>query len=112
MKRLARILGVLGGLGALAWAMRDRFVSVAISREPEPPVFRGTEPPPALPEVRSATDLTRVNGIGPVYATRLEAAGISTIEQLASSQAESIASAAEVPVSRANSWIESARSLS
>ncbi|MGH8911417.1 MAG: helix-hairpin-helix domain-containing protein [Acidimicrobiia bacterium] len=112
MKRLARILGLLGGIGAVAWAMRERFVSVAISREPVPPAFKVPDPVVMSPvEAKSATEITSVSGIGPVYATRLESIGVSTIEGLATSRAEQVAAAAEVPLSRAVGWIEAARGM-
>lgn len=40
VKRLLRTVVVLGGLAALAWAMRDRLISIATPREEQPPVFR------------------------------------------------------------------------
>lgn len=104
--------------------MRDRLVSVAIPREPQPPALRAPNRP-----VRQTADLepsgtgheyeepappqsvTDVNGIGPVYATRLEAAGIATLSDLARNEAETVAEAAAVPVSRATGWIESAQAL-
>lgn len=118
MKRLARVLGVIGGLGAIAWAMRDRLVSVAISREPVPPAFKTSESSPtpmaAAPDRDDrldARELTAVGGIGPVYATRLETVGISTLADLAASRPEQVAAAAEVPLARANGWIDAASDL-
>ena len=118
MKRLARVLGVIGGLGAIAWAMRDRLVSVAISREPVPPAFKMPEssanPMAAASDHddrRDARELTAVGGIGPVYATRLETVGISTLADLAASRPEQVAAAAEVPLARANGWIDAASDL-
>ncbi|MFP3915798.1 MAG: helix-hairpin-helix domain-containing protein [Actinomycetota bacterium] len=122
MKRLARILGVIGGIGAVLWAMRDRLVSVAIPREPKLPGFRvppsptpkpadetAEEPAAATePQARSTTD---VHGIGPVYATRLEAAGITTVSDLANSRPGEVSAAAEVAESRARGWIDDARAL-
>lgn len=112
MKRVARIVGILGGIGAVVWAMRDRFVSVAISREPEPPAFRVQET--AHTREKSTPehpDITTVSGIGPVYATRLEEIGVSTVAALAGSRPEPVAAAAQIPLSRAVGWIEEARSL-
>ena len=94
MKRFARILGILGGIGAIIWAMRDRFISLTVPREPEPPEFRSPPPPvqvaeaspdPVPPAEATAEpdDLTEVNGIGPVYAKRLTEAGITTFSDLA-----------------------------
>lgn len=92
--------------------MRDRLISVAISREPETPAFRVPERKP-LPDVATASTptLTEVKGIGPVYATRLAAAGVNTVDDLAARDPNELASAAEVPVARARGWIESARAL-
>ncbi len=117
MKRVARILGILGGLGAIAWAMRDRLVSVAIYREPQPPAFKVptanpggkvTDDKPA-PVPTAGGEITSITGIGPVYATRLETVGISTLDQLADARPEQVAAAAEVPLSRAVGWVDTAR---
>ena len=122
MKHVARILGIVGGIGAVVWAIRDRFVSVAISREPEPPAFKRPPPTTATDETMEESDddesdpdvdpeITSVTGIGPVYATRLESAGVSTVADLSASDPEEIASVAEVSVSRAKDWIDQARDL-
>lgn len=39
-------------------------------------------PSPAKPEKQAADDLTRIKGIGPMYAARLQEAGIHTFAQL------------------------------
>lgn len=106
LARLARLLGALGGLGALAWAMRDRFISIAVPREPEPPAFRSQPRPPAGDE-----DLTRVKGIGPVFAERLKAAGITSFAQLAATSNETLASIADVPPARVETWRKQAQAL-
>lgn len=107
VKRIARVLGLVGGVGAILWAMRDRLVSVAISREPQPPAFRVPEPTPDPPTPPDGS-ITDIPGIGPVYATRLASAGINSIADLARSEPEVVADAAKVPRPRAESWIESA----
>jgi predicted flap endonuclease-1-like 5' DNA nuclease len=107
VKRLARIVGLLGGLGAVLWAMRDRLVSVAIPREPQPPAFRVPEPTPAPPPPSDGS-ITDISGIGPVYANRLTTAGIGTLADLAQADAGTVAEAAKVPLSRAEAWIEAA----
>ncbi|MGH8927493.1 MAG: hypothetical protein ACRDWH_04020 [Acidimicrobiia bacterium] len=43
MKRLLKVIAVIGGLAGLIWAMRERLISIPTAREPEPPVFRTTE---------------------------------------------------------------------
>jgi len=40
MKRLVRALAVIGGLAGIAWAMRDRLISINPTREDTPPTFR------------------------------------------------------------------------
>jgi hypothetical protein len=40
MKRLLRVVAVLAGLAGLAWAMRERLISIPAPREETPPTFR------------------------------------------------------------------------
>lgn len=101
MKKLARILGIVGGVAALIWAMRDRFISVAISREPEPPRFR---------TVTTSPPLSTVDGIGPTYEDRLARSGIGDLAALAKASPDSVAEAAGVSASRARDWISQAQS--
>lgn len=97
MKRVAKVVGFIGGALAVIWAMRDRFISVATSREPQPPAFRSTAPSPPV---------TDIDGIGPVFAQRLTNAGIADIATLASASPDQVAEAASVSAARARSWIE------
>lgn len=105
MKTLAKVVGVVGAAAALVWAMRDRFISVAASREPEPPVLRTAAP------VVTASGIDAIDGIGPVFASRLKLAGIDDVSKLASATPDTIAEAAGVSGARARTWIEQARSL-
>lgn len=111
MKRLARALGVLGGLAAVVWAMRERFISIAAPREPEPPSFRVITAPGKPPKPVEPDDLTEVNGIGPVFARRLMEGGISTFAQLAAAQTERVMELTGVHESRASDWVEQAGTL-
>ncbi len=128
-------MAIIGGIAAIIWAMRDRFVSVAISREPQPPSFRVHEkageisPPsarpeskpasttksePAVPEASDSSDrsrVTEVTGIGPVFAGRLAEAGIKNLAELAAARPEKVAAAAQVALSRATDWVEAARRM-
>jgi predicted flap endonuclease-1-like 5' DNA nuclease len=97
MKRVAKVIGFVGGAIAVIWAMRDRFISVATSREPEPPAFRSAIPSPPV---------TEIEGIGPVFAQRLTSAGIADIATLAKASPDQVAEAASVSAARARSWIE------
>lgn len=102
IKKFAAAVGLIGGVAAVVWAMRDRFISVAVSREPEPPSFRGSKP----------GRVDQVEGIGPVFAARLSEAGIDSLASLANSDPEKVAGAAKVSPQRARAWIEQAGSVS
>ncbi|HEU4319307.1 MAG TPA: helix-hairpin-helix domain-containing protein [Acidimicrobiia bacterium] len=98
MKRVAKVIGFIGGAVAVIWAMRDRFISVATSREPEPPTFRkGAEP---------STPVVEIEGIGPVFARRLTDAGLGDTTSLAAATPDQVAEAASVSVARARTWID------
>lgn len=103
MKKMAKIIGIIGGAVAILWAMRDRFISVATSREPEAPVFRAVRPTDPSPGIEE------IDGIGPVFATRLKEAGMAHVADLATATPDSVAEAAGVSVARARTWIEQAR---
>lgn len=105
IKQLAKAIGFVGGVAAVVWAMRDRFVSVATSREPEPPTFR-TGPHPGSPGIDA------IDGIGPVFAKRLQEAGISDVATLAGSTPDFVAEAAGVSGARARAWIGQAQETS
>jgi polyhydroxyalkanoate synthase len=105
VKRLAKIIGVVGGLAAIVWAMRDRFISVATSREPEPPTFRASD------AKSGTTGIDVIDGIGPVFASRLKDAGIDTPGKLGAASPDRVAEAAGVSGARARAWIEQARGI-
>lgn len=108
--KVARAVGILGGIGAIGWAMRERFVTLTLTREPEPPTF--TLPPDADDELATdPDDLTEINGIGPVFARRLMEAGVATFGQLATAELANVVAATNVPNARANRWIEQAQAL-
>ena len=65
-------------------------------------------------DVTSSDDdppVTEVNGIGPAYAERLEAAGISTVSELAAADAEELGEATDLSPNRISGWIEQANSF-
>ncbi len=66
VKNLLRVAGVLAGLGAAAWALRDQML---------PPPEIHDEPPPMFRTGGGADDLTQIKGVGPVYRERLAEAG-------------------------------------
>ncbi len=103
LAKYARWIGVAGSMGAVAWAMRDRFVSIAVPREPDRPVFRT---PPT--EVDQIDDLTAISGIGPVFARRLGEAGISSFSGLAAETDAKLAEILNIGESRTSGWREQA----
>ena len=105
IKKMAKVVGFVGGVAAVVWAMRDRFVSVATSREPEPPMFR-------TGSSDSSATVDAVDGIGPVFAQRLTAEGLGTVTTLAKASPDAVAEAAGVSASRARSWIDQAQQQS
>ncbi len=105
IKKLVKIVGFVGGAAAVLWAMRDRFVSVATSREPETPTFR------VASDEALELSIDTVDGIGPVFAGRLKEAGLDSVKKLASASPDTVAEAAGVSGARARSWIEQAEAL-
>lgn len=87
---------------------------VTVEREPE----QESEIDPGEPTVThddetesqtgSADSIEKIKGIGPTYRDRLEAGGIETIPELASSDAETVADVAETSEGRAAEWIKRA----
>jgi predicted flap endonuclease-1-like 5' DNA nuclease len=106
-KNLIRISGVIVGLGAAAWALRDRLLPSPEIHDEEPPKFRDTS------QIRPAPEsLTDIKGIGPVTASKLSKAGVTTIAEIAEMRPEDLGSTVGASVSSAEKWIESAKTLS
>ena len=103
VRRVFKIVGLIGGAAAVIWAMRDRFVSVAIPREPEPPAFAGG--------VASTIGVQSIPGIGPVTAEKLSKAGIKSVADLAAADHSRVADAAGISAVRASEWVSSAVAL-
>lgn len=100
-KRAATAVGIVAGIAAIVWAMRDRFISVSTAREPKPPAFRSMRP-------ITGPDLETIDGIGPTYAKRLADAGIGDVASLGRSSPDLVAESAGVSTARARAWIEQA----
>ncbi|MFD1513136.1 class III poly(R)-hydroxyalkanoic acid synthase subunit PhaC [Halomarina rubra] len=60
----------------------------------------------AGPAGTEGEDVEIVDGIGPTYAERLRAAGIATVDDLASADVATVAEAAEVGEARAREWLD------
>lgn len=113
MKRIGRVVGFIGGAAAVVWAMRDRLISIAAPAEPQPPRFRVVKPNPmsTLDPTNVTDDLTRITGIGPVFAARLRAAGIDSFERVAEAEDATLAEVTGVPESRVEGWRHQASTL-
>lgn len=110
LKQLLRIGGIVVGLGATVWALRDRLLPAPEIPDGPPPRFRtGTETPAASDAPGS--DLTAIRGIGPVYAERLNRNGITTYAELAGGDAADVATQIDVAESTVSDWIAQAAEL-
>lgn len=106
LKTILRVAGVIAGLGAAAWALRDRLLPTPAIPEGPPPRFRTGTEAAAEPE-----DLTAVKGIGPARAARLAEAGFRTIAALVDAGPEAVGEAAGVSAATAAKWLKSAETL-
>ena len=122
---MARLLSFAVGIAALIWAMRDRFISLALPREPQPPAFRHPDDHPQVPHrphqehrepglaaAPELDDLELINGIGPVYSSKLAEMGITTFSGLAAASAEEIVGKLGTAESRVADWIDQAKARS
>lgn len=102
MKNAIRVAGVIAGLAAAAWALRDRMLPDPAPPTDSPPRFRtgGT----------GGDDLTEIKGIGPAFAQRLKDSGITTFSTLAGEDAATVAEIANTTETAAQRWIDNAAS--
>ncbi len=81
-----------------------------VAEKPEKRVKRAAKVvPKGVP--RAQLEISRIEGIGPVYASRLERAEIKTLSQLANSSIDKVASTAKVNKKEAEKWIRIANLL-
>jgi predicted flap endonuclease-1-like 5' DNA nuclease/cytoskeletal protein CcmA (bactofilin family) len=88
-------------------------MTVTVHTPQQPPAAAVVDVQPARPEKPGVDDLTRIDGIGPVFAQRLNAAGVRTFAQLAALTPEQIADIIGWPAERVirSRIIEQAREL-
>ena len=107
MKRLLKFFAFLGGLGAIGWLVRNRFVSMTLNREPEIP-----EPAPEpVADPVPESDLARIPGLSPASIELLHEAGVDSLAQLAEADVADIASRAGLEEALVTAWKEHATSL-
>lgn len=107
MKRLLKIFAFLGGLGAVGWLIRHRFVGMTLNREPEVPES-AAEP---VADPKPATDLVMILGVPAADAERLRGAGITTVSQLAIADAKDLAERTGLDEGQLALWMEQAAAL-
>ncbi len=108
LKQVLRIGGVVIGLGAAVWALRDKLLPAPEIPEGPPPRFRTGTAGAGNADSGAEDDLTEVKGIGPVYSERLAEAGVTSFAELAAADVAAVAGAAGVSESVAASWMEQA----
>lgn len=90
-------------VATIVWLTREHLLPAPqVDDAPRPP-YR-SPPPTAAPD-----DLTLVKGIGPVYSSRLNEAGITTFAALAETDPGTTAARIEVPAEAVKDWIEQAK---
>lgn len=108
-RNLVRVAGVVVGLGAAVWALRDRLLPAPEVHSEPPPRFRTVDS--STDDVIETDDLTAIRGIGPVTAAKLAENDIRSFKALADMTPESLADAAGTTSEAAGAWIESAADL-
>ena len=107
MKRLLKFFAFLGGLGAVGWLIRHRFVGMTLNREPQTP-----EPAPEpASDVPAPTELVETLGVPADDAERLRSAGITTVPQLAVADAKDLAEKTGLDEGQLDRWMEKAAAL-
>jgi predicted flap endonuclease-1-like 5' DNA nuclease len=105
MKNAIRIAGVVAGLAAAAWAVRDRMLPAPEAPTDTPPRFR-------TGSTRIGDDLTEIKGVGPAFASRLSEADIASFADLAKQEANELAEAVNTTPETAQRWIDAATARS
>ena len=105
LKKLLRVITLLAVLAAIVWLTRERLLPAPKVEDDPRPHYRSTPPPPH----REPDDLTAIKGIGPVFAARLEQAGIRSFRGLSEIDAATIADGIGTTEARVADWISQAR---
>ncbi|MEE8330221.1 MAG: helix-hairpin-helix domain-containing protein [Acidimicrobiia bacterium] len=114
MRRLIRFVGIVTGVAAVAYLMRDKLVRIPEDPTP-PPHFKADSPngettaPVKATRAMLGDDLTEINGIGPAYSKRLADAGITTFAELIAADVAATAEAVDVSEDQVAGWADQAR---
>ena len=107
MKRLLKFFAFLGGLGAIGWLIRNRFVGMTMNREPETP----KPAPEPVADSPSESDLARIPDLPPAAAELLHTAGVEGVAQLAVADTAELATRTGLDEGMVASWKEEAAAL-
>lgn len=125
MRKLVNFILFVAAAVGISWIMREYLVPQPEAPTASPPPFRPAPEPrtpptpstkptatePNTPEPKVADDLTLVTGIGPAFAKRLNAAGITSFAELASADANTLAETIDVAESKVADWVNQAPNL-
>lgn len=120
MRKFFKLVTLCAFVAGVTWLLRDQLLPAPELPTSHPPAFRKPpEAPPRTSEEESATesatvgsdDLTRVNGIGPVYAKKLAELGITSFAMLAAAEADELAARGDLARDRVADWIDKAAEL-
>lgn len=120
MKKLFKLATLFAFVAGITWVLRDQLLPGPEAPTSHPPAFRHPPSSPqqspqapqaAEPVAADTDDLTKVNGIGPVYAKRLAALGVTSFSELAASDADDLAARSEIARDRIADWINKAADL-
>ncbi len=107
LKKLFRLAALLALVATIVWLTREHLLPTPRVADDPRPHFRSTPPAPeAAPD-----DLTKVKGIGPVYAERLAESGITTYEALVGADAAAVADVVGTTEDAVAGWIAQAKAL-
>jgi predicted flap endonuclease-1-like 5' DNA nuclease len=104
IKKLLRLAGVVSLLVTILWLTREHLLPTPRVADDPKPHYRSTPPPPPDPD-----DLTVIKGIGPVYAARLNEAGVQTYRGLSEIDAGTIADSVGTTPEAVANWIAQAK---
>ena len=103
-KKLLRLSGAISLLVTIVWLTREHLLPTPRVADDPKPHYRSTPPPPPDPD-----DLTAIKGIGPVFADRLNDAGIQTFRGLSEIDAATIAESIGTTPEAVSGWISQAK---
>jgi predicted flap endonuclease-1-like 5' DNA nuclease len=105
MAKIFRLAAITAAVAIIIWLTRERLLPTPhVPHEPAPH-YRSTPPPPES----ALDDLTAIKGVGPVYAAKLTAMGLTTYRALSETDAQIVAETLGVSPAAVTGWMSQAR---